>query len=172
MIKEQSNLHLKIICRHFTWSAILLLLTVSTAYCQDLSAETKHYNLDKSGIALGGYDPVSYFLKKEAVEGKKEYATNVEGIKYYFENSSHRDLFTKDPEKYRPQFGGWCAYAMGATGEKVVVDPETFKILDGKLYLFYNKYFNNTLKTWNKDETALKVKAEKNWELIVTKTSN
>jgi hypothetical protein len=52
---------------------------------------------------------------------------------------------------------------MGATGEKVEVDPETFKILDGKLYLFYNKYFNNTLKSWNKDEATLKTKADASW---------
>lgn len=154
-------------------SGIIFLLTITTAaYSQGLTAETKQYNSDQSGLALEGYDPVSYFLKNDAVEGKKEYAAKVEGITYYFENASNRDLFTKNPQKYRPQFGGWCAYAMGATGEKVEVDPETFKILDGRLYLFYNKYFNNTLKTWNKDEPALKTKAEKNWESIVAKNSN
>lgn len=151
----------------------MFLLTITTGvYSQAVTGETKHYNAEKSGLALEGYDPVSYFLKNKAVEGKKEYAAKVEGITYYFENASNRDLFTKNPQKFRPQFGGWCAYAMGASGEKVEVDPETFKILDGKLYLFYNKYFNNTLKTWNKDEPALKAKAEKNWESIVTKNSN
>jgi|SRR5690606_11567071 len=146
---------------------VFLLAITAVVYSQDGTAKTQHYNIDKSGLALEGYDPVSYFLKNEAVEGKKEYATKVEGVTYYFESASNRDLFTKNPQKYRPQFGGWCAYAMGATGEKVEVDPETFKIFDGKLYLFYNKYFNNTLKTWNKDEPALKAKAEKNWESIV-----
>ena len=71
--------------------------------------------------------------------------------------------FKQSPEKYEPQYGGWCAYAMGATGEKVNIDPETFKILNGKLYLFYNKLFNNTLKTWNKDEVSLKQKADASW---------
>jgi len=147
---------------------MMFLLAITTAvYSQDFSAEIKHYNVDKSRLAIEGYDPVSYFLKNEAVEGRKEYAAKVDGITYYFESASNRNLFTKNPQKYKPQFGGWCAYAMGATGEKVDVDPETFKILDGKLYLFYNKYFNNTLKSWNKDEPALKAKAEKNWESIV-----
>lgn len=151
---------------------VFFLAIASGVYCQDPTAEAKHYNADKSGLALGGYDPVSYFLKNAAVEGKKQYAAKVGGTTYYFESASNRDLFMKDPQKYRPQFGGWCAYAMGATGEKVEVDPETFKVLDGKLYLFYNKYFNNTLKTWNKDESALKLKAEKNWNSIVNNISN
>ena len=86
---------------------------------------------------------------------------------YNFASASDKDAFVKNPAGYEPQYGGWCAYAMGATGEKVEVDPETFKIIDGKLYLFYNAYFNNTLKTWNKDETNLKKKADTNWKKAV-----
>ena len=66
-------------------------------------------------------------------------------------------------------FGGWCAYAMGDNGEKVDIDPETFKIIDGKLYLFYNAYFNNTLNSWNKDEKNLKNKANNNWSKLLKK---
>jgi len=64
----------------------------------------------------------------------------------------------KNPAGYEPQYGGWCAYAMGANGEKVEIDPGTFKIVDGKLNLYYNAFFNNTLKSWNKDEVNLKKK--------------
>jgi hypothetical protein len=56
---------------------------------------------------------------------------------------------------------------MGSSGEKVDIDPETFKIVDGKLYLFYNRFFNNTLKTWNKDEAHLRSSADKNWMKFV-----
>ena len=73
------------------------------------------------------------------------------------------------PEKYEPAYGGWCAYAMGNSSEKVEVDPETFKIIGGKLYLFYNFYFNNTLKSWNKNETGLKTKADGNWNKFISK---
>ena len=72
----------------------------------------------------------------------------------------------KDPKKYEPQYGGWCAYAMGASNEKVEIDPETFKIVNGKLYLFFHNFINNTLLKWNKDEANLKALADKNWQAI------
>ena len=121
-------------------------------------------NLSKKGVALEGYDPVAYFKQAKATEGKKEFETTVDGVKYLFSSAQNAMLFKADPAKYRPQYGGWCAYAMGATGEKVEIDPETFKIIDGKLYLFYNRFFNNTLKSWNKDEVTLKQKADVNWQ--------
>lgn len=62
-----------------------------------------------------------------------------------------------------PQYGGWCAYAMGETGDKVKIDPETFRITDGKLYLFYNFRGNNTLIPWKQNELPLMEKANKNW---------
>lgn len=71
------------------------------------------------------------------------------------------------PEKYEPAYGGWCAYAMGETGEKVKIDPETYKIVDGKLFLFYNFWGNNTLEDWNENEKSLKSKADQNWKKIV-----
>jgi YHS domain-containing protein len=125
-------------------------------------------NLD-DGIAIQGYDPVAYFTSKEAVEGKKEFQYQHENATYYFSSSATRDAFIKNPSAYKPQYGGWCAYAMGASGEKVEIDPETFKVFDGKLYLFYNAYFNNTLPKWNKDETDLKTKADENWKAIINK---
>ena len=64
---------------------------------------------------------------------------------------------------YLPAYGGWCAYAMGARNEKVNVDPETFKIKDGRVFLFYNRFFTNTLTDWNEDEGRLYPAAERNW---------
>jgi len=126
-------------------------------------------NLSSSGLAIDGYDPVAYFTTGKAVEGNKEFTYTIDGATYRFSNASNRDLFKATPSKYRPQYGGWCAYAMGASGEKVDIDPQTFKILDGKLYLFYNKFFNNTLKSWNKDEVNLKPKADANWTKLNNK---
>ncbi|MBT1700449.1 YHS domain protein [Fulvivirgaceae bacterium PWU4] len=143
---------------------IALLLFSTSAWAQP-SLPGKHFNLDE-GLAIQGYDPVAYFTKSEAVKGKKEFAASTNNVVYYFSSAANKALFEKEPQKYEPQYGGWCAYAMGATGEKVEIDPETFKIVNGKLYLFYNSLFNNTLPKWNKDELALKAKAEKNWATI------
>jgi YHS domain-containing protein len=144
---------------------ILLLAVLSvTTYAQNNRAA--QFNLDKK-VALQGYDPVAYFVQKKAIKGKKELATTYEGVIYYFSSVANKETFAKNPAGYEPQYGGWCAYAMGSTGEKVEIDPETFKVVDGKLYVFYNAYFNNTLKSWNKDETNLKRKADANWKKII-----
>src|SRR4030095_1519757 len=108
------------------------------------------FNLE-NGIAISGYDPVAYFKLGKAQKGKKELAVFVQGVTYYFASVDDKEEFKESSAKYEPQYGGWCAYAMGKDGSKVEIDPETFKIIDGKLYLYYNKFFNNTLKSWNKD---------------------
>jgi len=112
---------------------------------------------------------VAYFTEHKAVKGKKQYAVDAEGVTYYLSSQANKDLFLKGYKTYEPQYGGWCAYAMGSTGEKVEVDPETFKITDGKLFLFYHTWTNNTLPKWEKDERDLKTRADKNWETIVKK---
>jgi YHS domain-containing protein len=143
---------------------IAFITTGSVLYAQDNAAlKTKHFNLDK-GVALLGYDAVAYIKQNKAVKGSKEFASNYEGVTYYFYTAADRVEFNKNPAMYEPQYGGWCAYAMGKKGEKVSIDPGTFKIINGKLYLFYNKYFNNTLPDWNKDEANLKAKADANWQ--------
>jgi len=141
--------------------SLILFLTVG-ASAQNKPSHGPNCNIDESGLAIEGYDPVAYFAGN-AVEGSATYTYTIDGATYRFASAANRDLFKAAPSKYRPQYGGWCAYAMGAKGEKVEVDPKTFKVLNGKLYLFYNKYFNNTLKSWNKDEANLKVKADANW---------
>lgn len=145
---------------------ICIILSACAGFAQTPEVRRKQFNLE-SGLAIQGYDPVAYFTLHKAVEGKKEFSANYKGVTYLFASKADRDEFSKDPMHYEPQFGGWCAYAMGKKGEKVAVDPETFKVLDGKLYLFYNKYFNNTLKSWNQDEARLKTQADQNWTKFV-----
>jgi YHS domain-containing protein len=139
-----------------------LLFCVAGELLAQTATRAKHFNLEK-GLAIQGYDPVAYFTQNKALEGQKQWTATFEGITYRFASAANKDLFLKDPKKYEPQYGGWCAYAMGATGEKVEIDPETFKVVNGKLYLFYHTFVNNTLPKWNKDETNLKPKADKNW---------
>jgi YHS domain-containing protein len=143
-------------------SLILTFLSMQI-FAQDPTAiRKKHMNLD-NGVAIDGYDPVSYFTMHKAVKGNKELSVYHQGAIYYFSSAENKEKFKTNPSAYEPQYGGWCAYAMGATGEKVSVDPETFKIINNRLYLFYNRFFNNTLKSWNKDEQNLNMKANQNW---------
>ncbi len=145
---------------------VFAVLATTQVSAQSVTKRTKEFNLEK-GLAIQGYDPVAYFTQKKAVKGKTSIATTFEGVTYYFTSNENKEIFKKNPSGYEPQYGGWCAYAMGANGEKVEVDPETFKIVNGKLYLFYNAYFNNTLKSWNKDEVNLNRKADANWKKFI-----
>ena len=145
-------------------SSIMALCIFSLSLvAQDAGAlRKKHFNLE-NGLAIKGYDPVAYFAQNKAVKGKKELAVSYQGILYNFSSEANKEAFKAAPFKYEPEYGGWCAYAMGQNGEKVTIDPETFKILNGRLYLFYNRYFTNTLKDWNKNEATLKTNAAINW---------
>jgi len=120
-------------------------------------------NLDDH-VAIEGYDPVAYFIENKAVEGKKQFAANIDGAIYYTSSEKNKEMLEKNPEKYQPQFGGWCAYAMGDDGSYLTINPKAYKIVDGKLYLFYKNIFSNTLKKWNKKETELMKDAKKNWK--------
>jgi YHS domain-containing protein len=146
---------------------ILFLAVISaTSFAQTAAKRTKEFNLENK-VAIQGYDPVAYFTQNKAVKGKSTFTTTYQGVIYNFSSQANKEAFLKNPTGYEPQYGGWCAYAMGANGEKVEVDPETFKIVDGKLNLYYNAYFNNTLKSWNKDEVNLKKKADANWKKFI-----
>ncbi|HEX2683458.1 MAG TPA: YHS domain-containing (seleno)protein [Ferruginibacter sp.] len=146
----------------FLFLALLGLVNLAVFAQEAVELRKKHMNLS-DGIAIKGYDPVAYFTQNKAVKGNKEYSVYHQGATYYFSSVENKEIFKANPFKYEPEYGGWCAYAMGNSGEKVSIDPATFKIMNGKLYLFYNKYFTNTLNYWNKDEANLKKKADANW---------
>ncbi len=150
--------------KNVLWAILMVCFTIGNSNAQ-AALRTKQFNLEK-GVAIQGYDPVAYFTQNKAVKGNKQFAASAEGILYYFSTAVNKELFLKDFKKYEPQYGGWCAYAMGSSNEKVEIDPETFKLLEGKLYLFYHSWTNNTLTKWNKDEANLKGKADKNWQNI------
>lgn len=140
-----------------------LVWTFQIGMAQSAITRQTRFNTE-NGLAIKGYDPVSYFTQHKAVKGKKEFAIKFEGITYYFSSSANQHLFRTNPAKYEPLYGGWCAYALGDANKKVDIDPDTFKIINGKLYLFYNNWGNNTLLKWNKDESNLKAKADQNWK--------
>ncbi len=132
--------------------------------------DVKHFNLDKNKLAIEGYDPVAYFPEGggKALKGSDKISVTHKGVVYRFASEANKELFLKTPDKFEPQYGGWCAYAM-AQGEKVEIDPKSFKITEGKLYLFYKSFFNDTREKWVKDESALKTKADADWKKILEK---
>ena len=133
-----------------------------------ISAQSIDYNT-KKGYAVNGYDLVAYF-DNEAIEGAKEFSTDYDGIKYKFSSEKNLEVFKSAPEKYLPQYGGYCAYAVALKSKKVSINPKTFEIRDGKLYLFYNAWGTNTLELWKKENVkGLQKKADYNWELIKLK---
>jgi len=125
---------------------------------------------NESGIANNGYDVVNYFTTNTAVRGNLEYATVRDGATYYFVNSENLESFKASPTKYLPQFDGYCAFAVAKMNQKVPVDPRTFRIDDGKLYLFFNDYWEgmpfNTLVPWINNESEMEKMAATNWSLL------
>ncbi len=140
-----------------------MLLTTAMAQTDKTEQRKANFNISSKQVAIKGYDPVAYFLTGKPAEGNAAINLYYQGTTYYFTSAANKELFKKSPLQHEPQYGGWCAYAMGNDGSKVEVDPETFKIVNGKLYLFYNKFFTNTLKSWNKDEARLMKNADNNW---------
>ena len=125
-------------------------------------AQQIDYNEQKNFIAAG-YDVVSYFSNK-AVKGNSKYQYTHDAANYRFSSKNNLELFKANPTKYIPEYGGWCAYAMAAKGEKVSINPKTFEIRNGKLYLFYNSWGTNTLESWLEEmPNKLVKKANVSW---------
>ncbi|MDC7998054.1 YHS domain-containing (seleno)protein [Gilvibacter sediminis] len=134
--------------------ALLMLMSSSSIIAQDINA--------KKGVAVHGYDVVAYF-DGAAQEGSKAHQVEHEGTTYRFASATNAKRFKDAPEAFLPEYGGYCAYAIAKNGKKVDVNPETFEIRDGKLYLFYNSWGNNTLKKWLKEPEVLQKLADSNW---------
>ncbi|WP_299366132.1 YHS domain-containing (seleno)protein [Winogradskyella sp.] len=142
--------------------SIFLIWLIATT---SIFSQTQDYNTKGDFIAKG-YDVVAYF-NNEAKEGLKQFSTTYDGVKFKFSSQENLNTFLDNPTKYVPQYGGYCAYAIALSSKKVDINPKTFEIRDGKLYLFYNSWGNNTLKKWlKKDVKGLQKQADKNWEAI------
>ena len=137
------------------------------ANAQTTAARQKHFLIEK-GVALQGYDPVSYSTGKP-VAGKAALQHAHNGVTYRFANQQNLDAFKAAPDKYEPAFGGWCAYAIGKDGSKVVPNPLNYKVVEGKVYLFYDDWITDTKKEWNKNEAGLNAKAKQQWSAIIAK---
>ncbi len=146
----------------------LILTLLALGLVLPLVAQTKSktlLNLDKSGVALQGYDPVAFFTDGKPVKGSEQFVRSYHGAVYYFATKEHRDLFAKDPAKYEPSFGGYCAY--GVSRDKLVeIDINAWQIVDGRLLMQYSKGVRDD---FNKDTKGNLFKADANWPGLVEK---
>lgn len=131
------------------------------------------YNLNKEGFALDGFDPITYFKLSKPIKGNSKFQVAEKDATYRFISEENKNIFLKEPNKYKPQFGGWCAYAVADSKSKVEVDPQSFIIQDGKLLVFYNGFFGDTKSKWqktnNKSPARFLEEASKNWPEIKDK---
>jgi YHS domain-containing protein len=119
------------------------------------------------GVAIGGYDTVAYFAESRAVKGSPDLRYEFLGETWYFSKPEHRDAFAANPVAYAPQYGGFCAgevlYADVSTGVTTNIDPETWRIIDGKLYLFYD---GGTAAVFEENAGESVEKANRNWPTV------
>lgn len=131
-----------------------------------LSAQDNHkVNVDKNLVAIEGYDPVAYFEDRKPVKGSDDFKFKFENAVYQFASQAHLNTFKKNPKKYVPEYGGFCAYGV-SKGYAVGIDPDAWSIVDGKLYLNYSL---KVQKTWSEDKPGYIKKADVNWPTVAEK---
>ncbi|MGL5017297.1 MAG: YHS domain-containing (seleno)protein [Luteolibacter sp.] len=137
-----------------------LLIVLGLGLADRLHAQAR--NLEKSGRALQGYDPVAFFTDKKPVKGDPTISSKVNGATYYFSTAENKATFDKDPAKYEPQFGGYCAYGV-SKGSLVKIEVDAFQIVNGRLLLQYNKGIRDK---FNKDTAGNLKTADAKWPTV------
>ena len=142
---------------------ILSAMVTATALTATPALAAKDRVFTSWGVAIRGTDPVAYFTQNRAVEGRKKFSHIYEVAEFRFATAQNRDLFMRDPEKYAPQFGGYCAWAvsLGYTASTV---PEAFTIVDGKLYLNYSLQVRAQ---WEADKDNRIILGQQNWPSVL-----
>jgi len=143
---------------------VLVVAIALISFCSVVSAQ-KSPVYAPGGIALDGYDAVAFFTQGKPVKGSSTYSTSWNGAKWQFADKADLESFQKTPEKYAPQYGGYCAYG-ASQGHKATVEIDTWSIVGNKLYLNYNQKVKST---WVKDEAGYIESANKNWPQIKDK---
>ena len=118
----------------------------------------------REGAAIGGYDPVAYFTEGKPVKGSEQHSYQWKGATWRFASAENRDRFAAAPEKYAPQYGGYCAYGV-ASGYAVKTEPDAWSVFDGKLYLNYDR---EVQASWAKDVRGYAGKADANWPRVLS----
>lgn len=139
-----------------------LVLSLPTIAAEPINTLEKSglFGFKPSGVAIRGYDTVAYFTQGAPAEGLEKFSTEWQGASWRFSSQENLELFLGDPEKYAPQYGGYCAYGV-ANDSLVKIEPDLWSIVDGKLYLNYNRKFDNA---FNEDPEGYIAKANQKFE--------
>ena len=121
---------------------------------------------ETGGLAIRGYDPVAYFAEQRPVQGSTRYTSSYLGSMFHFATAENRAAFQANPARFAPQYGGFCAYGM-ALGYKAKIEPDAFTIVEGKLYLNYDRSVRDR---WSRDIAGHIKKADRNWPTVRTTT--
>ena len=146
------------------WNRLAFVLGLAGLFGSTALLAIEPVNQD-DGVAIHGYDPVAYFKAGNPKKGSASFQHTWKGATWWFASAAHRDAFVSDPEKYAPQYGGYCAYAV-AKGSTADIDPDAWKIVDGRLYLNYNKKIQQK---WEKDQASFITKADAAWPKLAGK---
>ena len=141
----------------------LLLFVITVGFTAQALAVKPIYTGGKHKAAIRGYDPVAYFTENRPVKGSPDFSIEYKGATWLFSSEQNRTAFMANPEKYSPQYGGYCAYAV-SNGTTAAVKPQYFEIHDGKLYLNYSK---SVYKKWMKDKESYISEADKEWLVLL-----
>ena len=144
-------------------SPLTTLVALTGLFISSLSFAGVEVETDENGITLAGHDAVSYFTENAAVEGSTEFTAVHNDAIYLFSSADNRDAFNANPEKYQPEFGGFCAYG-ASLGKKFDIDGKAFEVVNGKLYV--NKS-PNVYEIWAQDKAENINKANQQWPNIV-----
>ncbi len=148
----------------FGAAAFLLLLGIGALTTSPvIAAEENPVFTTRGDVAIRGYDPVAYFTEEKPVKGSREITLGWQGATWRFATAENRDLFAADPEKYAPQYGGYCAWAV-SRDYTAATDPDAFTLVNGKLYLNYNA---KVMKQWLEERDANIESADKNWPTVL-----
>ncbi len=150
------------------WLSGILILIASVLFTLPALAEEPVYTGFFSNKALDGYDTVSYFSHSRAMKGKSKFKLEYMGADWYFSSKGNMDKFRANPSKYAPQYGGYCAWAIAEKNDFASGDPEQWTIVDGKLYINYNRDIQNK---WLKDVPGFIAQGNKNWPMLFKKNN-
>ena len=147
-------------------AVVLMGIAATLAVAQQTSQEifqARRADFAANVLAVSGFDTVAYHTQQSAVPGNANFRVSWKGAEWHFASQANRDLFAQDPDRYAPQYGGWCAFAV-AQGIRSASDPRLWDVANGRLYLNQS---TGTQESWRRDQAGMISRGDQNWQRLV-----